>query len=115
MATTKKTAQSQAKPAKSAQIHGLNRAALERTIEALRADSRLNLVDEARIQIARTLATQIDDQPESAMLWREYRAAEKALREEAEAHNGDPFEQLIASLSTPVGDETKQKAQKPRS
>ena len=101
------------KPTKPAEIHGPNRAALERTIDALRAGSRLNLTDDARIQIARTLATQIDEHPDSAILWREYRAAEKSLREETDAH-GDPFEQLIQSLSAPMGDETKPKTKNPR-
>lgn len=98
---------------KSAEIHGLNRAALETTLEALRTAGRLELIDAARVQIARTLATAVDLEPGSAILWREYRAAEKALREESEAH-GDSFDQLLASLSAPVRDEKKPKAKNPR-
>jgi hypothetical protein len=51
--------------------------------------------------------------PDNPTLWREYRAAEKALREETET-NADPFDALIKSLSSPMVNETKQKAQNPR-
>jgi len=96
-----------------AESHGPNRTALETTLEALRTAGRLELIDAARVAIARSLATAVDREPGSAILWREYRAAEKALREESEAH-GDSFEQLIAQLSAPVRDETKPKTKNPR-
>ena len=92
---------------------GRNRAALEATISALESDGRLGPVDSGRVEIARGLADAVDDCPESPILWREYRAAEKALREEAESH-GDPFDQLLAHLSAQVGNEEKPKKAKPR-
>ena len=52
--------------------------------------------------------------PDNPTLWREYRAAEKALREESEAH-GDPFEDLIRQLSAEVRDEKKQETKNTRS
>lgn len=98
---------------KPAETHGPIRAALEVTIRQLTDAGRIGDVDAARVQIARTLATVLDAEPESAIMWREYRAAEKALREEAE-NNGDPFDQLLASLSAQIRDEEKPKKQKPR-
>ena len=94
-------------------VFGRNRTALEATISALESDGRLGPVDSGRVEIARGLADAVDDCPESPILWREYRAAEKALREEAEAH-GDPFDQLLAHLSAEVGNQEKPKKAKPR-
>lgn len=94
-------------------VIGRNRAALEETIRALEADGRLGPVDAGRVEIARGLADVVDMYPESPILWREYRTAEKALREEAENH-GDPFDQLLAHLSAEVGNQEKPKKAKPR-
>ena len=111
--------QPQPKPKQSRKIPekisaGPQREALERTIEALRLAGRLIDIDDARLQIARGLASAVDAQPDNPTLWREYRASEKELRQESE-NNGDPFDQLIRSISTEVGNEKKQKAQTPRS
>ena len=91
-----------------------NLQALEATIEQLRESGRLDVIDAARVRIALGLAAAVDAMPDNPTLWREYRAAEKALREETEAH-GDPFDQLIKSLSAEIRDETKPKAKNPRS
>jgi hypothetical protein len=91
-----------------------NLQALEATIEQLRESGRLDVIDAARVRIALGLAAAVDAMPDNPTLWREYRAAEKALREESEAH-GDPFDQLIKSLSAEIRDETKPKAKNPRS
>ena len=104
-----KTDTTKPKPA----VFGRNRTALEATIAALESDGRLGPVDSGRVEIARGLADAVDSEPESPILWREYRAAEKALREEAEAH-GDPFDQLLAHLSAEVGNQEKPKKAKPR-
>jgi hypothetical protein len=90
-----------------------NHEALRQTIEALRSSGQLDQIDEARIAIALGLARAVDTMPDNPSMWREYRAAEKALREEASAH-GDPFDQLLASISAEIRDETKQKTPKPR-
>jgi len=98
-------------PAKS--FDGPQRQALETTIEALRSAGRLNDIDDARVQIARGLASAVDAEPDNPTIWREYRAAEKALREESENH-ADPFDQLIASIASEVGNTSKQKAKNAR-
>ena len=92
---------------------GPNRSAIEETIEALRTAGRLETIDSARVQIARGLASAVDAQPDNPTIWREYRAAEKALREESDSH-GDPFDQLIASLTAEVGNPKKPKEKDPR-
>jgi hypothetical protein len=87
--------------------------ALQATIEALRSSGKLDKIDEARIRICLGLAAAVDSMPDNPSLWREYRAAEKALREEASAH-GDPFDQLLASISAEIRDEEKQEKPNPR-
>jgi hypothetical protein len=74
---------------------------------------RLGVIDSARVQIALHLARMVDEFPENPTLWREYRTAEKALREENENY-GDPFDELIRSLSAEVGNQTKPKTKNPR-
>ena len=90
-----------------------NSEAVRRTIEALRKSGKLADIDEARVRIVIGLAAAVDAVPDNPSMWREFRAAEKALREEALAH-GDPFDQLIASLTAEIRDEEKQEAPKPR-
>ena len=87
---------------------GPNRSAIEITIEALRRDDRLDDIDAARLQIVRGLASAVDAQPDNPVIWREYRAAEQALRKETEAH-GDPFDKLLAEISAEVVNQKKQK------
>lgn len=101
---------SRKKPAKT---HGRVRAALEATITELERAGRLAGVDQARVEIARTLADTLDAEPTSAQLWREYRAAEEALRKENEAQR-DPFDDLLAHLQAQVRDETKPAKPNPR-
>lgn len=111
MASAKKPTKAQAP--EPAPIHGPIRAALEETIAALETDGRLGPTDAARVQICRSLASSLDAEPISPILWREYRAAEGALRKEAIAH-GDPFDELLAHLSAQIRDEEKPKKAKPR-
>jgi hypothetical protein len=98
---------------KPAETHGRVRAALETTITELEAAGRLAAVDQARVEIARTLADTLDSEPLSAQLWREYRAAERHLREENDAQR-DPFDDLLAHLQAQVRDEEKPTKPKPR-
>ena len=98
---------------KPAAIHGRVRSALEVTLTELERLGRLTDVDAARVEIARTLADALDVEPASAILWREYRATEKQLREETDAHR-DPFDQLLESLSASIRNEEKPKKAKPR-
>ena len=85
--------------------HGSNRAAAETTIKAMRTAGLLEDVDAARIETLRTLATVLDGQPDNASLWREYRAAEQALRSNTR-DEPDDFAALLADLSSEVGNST---------
>ena len=92
--------------AKKTQIQrGRNRLAIEQTIDALRTAGRLESVDNARIAICQSLADSVDSDPNNASLWREYRAAEAALRA-ANDQTQDEFTSLLASLSAEVGTKT---------
>ena len=82
-------------------MHNLEAAG--RVVEALRVLGRLEPVDDARVQAVLSLAAQVDAHPENASLWREYRAAEEALRAVGK-ESGDPFADLLAELSAEVGD-----------
>ena len=110
--TPEKPRKTPAKPRKVVEVL-TNYEALRRTIQSLRDTGQLAALDEARVQIALGLAAAVDAMPDNPSMWREYRAAEKALREEASAH-GDPFDQLIASISAEIRHEEKQKEPKPR-
>jgi hypothetical protein len=93
--------------------HGRNRTAIEQTIEALRLAGRLEQVNTALIAICQTLADAVDQDPQNASLWREYRAAESALRA-TDDQNDDEFSSLLASLSAEVGAEAQTGTKKPR-
>ena len=111
MTTPKKPVKPRKKPDSPESV--TNFQALTKTVQELRDAGRLDLIDAARVRIALGLAAAVDSMPDNPTLWREYRAAEKALREETET-NADPFDALIKSLSSPMVNETKQKAQNPR-
>jgi hypothetical protein len=113
--TPEKKPKTPAKPRKPREAPEIvtNYQALQKTIAELRAAGQLTDLDQARIQIALGLAAAVDAMPDNPSMWREYRAAEKALREEASAH-GDPFDQLLASLTAEVRDQEKQTKQNPR-
>ena len=91
-----------AAPTKKTQ-HGPNRAAAERTINAMATAGLTEEVDAARIETLRTLSTVLDEQPDNASLWREYRAAEQALRSTTR-DEPDDFASLLADLSSEMGD-----------
>lgn len=76
---------------------GPNGAALEATLEALAASGRLEGIDGARVQAARSLAVAVDVNPASAALWAQYRAAEQALRDTG-APEVDEYAALLAVL-----------------
>lgn len=93
---------------KTKQTYGRNRTAVEQTIAALKLAGRLEQVNSAQIAICQSLADAVDLDPDNASLWREYRAAETALRV-ANDDNQDEFSSLIADLSAKMGAETKTK------
>jgi len=84
-------------------IQARNRIAADATITALRSAGRLELIDSARIAMLQTLADGVDADPVNASLWREYRAAETALREVTD-DGTDELAEILSRLSTPVGD-----------
>ena len=84
---------------------GPNRKAAEQTIRAMRDAGMLEQVDQIRIVAVQSLASACDAQPDNASLWREYRAAEAALRETTHGDTDD-FALLLADLSAEVGDTT---------
>jgi hypothetical protein len=90
-----------------------NRSAAEATIAALRSAGRLELIDSARIATLQTLADAVDADPVNASLWREYRAAESALREVHDDGNAELAE-ILERLSTPMVDATDAGTPKPR-
>lgn len=77
--------------------------ALEATVSALTDLGRLDAIDSARVAIARGLAAAVDESPGNAALWREFRAAEEALREIRDTSD-DELTQLESLLSAPLGD-----------
>ena len=83
-----------------------NLAAIEATIATLTLAGKLGQVDEARVSAARGLAAAVDNDPGNVSLWREYRAAEAALREVTNDSTQDELAALIKALSPAVGDTT---------
>jgi hypothetical protein len=71
--------------------------ALEMVIDQLRHAGRIERIDEAVVMAARALAAQVDDKPDNAALWREYRAAEQTLRG-ISTYADDAFSLLIDQL-----------------
>jgi hypothetical protein len=71
--------------------------ALDMVIDQLRHAGRIERIDEAVVMAARALAAQVDDKPDNAALWREYRAAEQTLRG-ISTYADDAFSLLIDQL-----------------
>ena len=85
-------------PKKSKTItYGSNVVAIETLIETLHALGRLEKVDSARVEICRLLARAVDEHPENANLWRQYREAEDILRQVG-ANDVEDFNEVIASI-----------------
>jgi hypothetical protein len=110
----KSRAKSPVTPDTPAPIFLRNRQAAEETIAALRDAGRIETVDSARIAALQSLADAIDADGNNASLWREYRAAEAALREVTE-DGTDELATLLTGLSATVGDTKNAKPANPRS
>jgi len=84
----------------------LNHTAAGESIDAL-AD-RLSDADEALVVMVKGLARAVDEDPQNAALWREYRAAMSLLREAATPDDSDDGEEdrgsFLRSVQTPMGD-----------
>ena len=88
----------QIKPTQTTQsIYGSNTIAIEVLIEALYSLGRLEKVDSARVEICRLLARAVDDNPENANLWRQYRESENVLRIIG-AKDVEDFNSVIAGI-----------------
>jgi len=77
--------------------YGSNALAIEVLVEALYSLGRLEKVDSARVEIARLLAKAVDENPENANLWRQYREAEDVLRTVG-ADDVKDFNETLASI-----------------
>ena len=78
-------------------FYGTNVLAMEALIEALWQMGRLEKVDSARVEICRLLARSVDEHPENANLWRQYREAEDVLRTVG-ANDVEDFNSVIAAI-----------------
>lgn len=85
--------------------YGRNRTAAEETIAALEKGELVKSIDSARITALRALADAVDADPSNASLWREYRAAETALRG-AHDNDGDEAAAFVRSVSAKMGNST---------
>ncbi len=83
---------------------GRNRRAVAETVRALRAAGRLEEVDRAVVVAAEALADAVDAVPDSAPLWREFRAALRDLMEVGRDAGGDDLDALLSGLRSEVGD-----------
>jgi len=84
---------------------GPNRRAVDGTLRALCAADRLAPEHDALVQLVRSLADAVDQHPDNASLWREYRTAVSDLTD-LTREDGDAFGELVRRLSAPVGDAT---------
>lgn len=78
-----------------------NSSELERTLGHLRQMGRLEEVDAARVQMLRSMAAQLDADPSSAAMWRQYR---EALRELVGGDSGGSLDVDVDRLFAEVGD-----------
>lgn len=80
-----------------------NRSALERTLRELRRMGRLEQVDAAVVQAARSMAFMLDLDPSLASLWRQYLVT---VREMTADDGDDSAGQALADLFAQMGDAT---------
>jgi hypothetical protein len=77
-----------------------NTRALEVTLTELALIGRLERIDSAHVQAARSMAAELDLHPGRASLWREYHVAIERLR--ADDAGSDELDDLLEELSTEV-------------
>lgn len=82
---------------------GSNRIAVDTTLKSLEASGKVGGVNEALVQLVRSLADAVDRDPQNASLWREYRGAVGDLLKLG-SDDTDAFADLVTRLRTPVGD-----------
>lgn len=81
---------------------GTNSAALDTTLLKLKDLGRLEEIDAARVQMLRTMASALDEEPTRAALWKEYRAALKELMaDDSSSGLDDALAGLFADVRNP--------------
>jgi hypothetical protein len=89
--------------AKHSDSKGENRAAIEVTLAELKRGGRLDPIDEAKVQMVRSLADQLDLDPTNAQMWRTYAEALGVLL--GADNSPDEFDKLKEEILSraPVG------------
>ncbi len=84
----------------------MNREAVDQTIGALESDGKLKPEHAALVTMVQGLASSVDEEPQNASLWREFRAALETLRQIGleDEQDEDEISLIIAALrgSAPV-------------
>lgn len=81
---------------------GTNSAALATTLQKLKDLGRLEEIDAARVQMLKTMASALDEEPHRAALWKEYRAALKELMaDDSSSTVDDALAGLFADVGNP--------------
>jgi hypothetical protein len=77
---------------------GTNASELGRTLKYLKDNGRLETIDAALVQAARSLASAVDAEPDNASLWKQYREAVKDLTHHGRRSADDPVSAQLARL-----------------
>lgn len=80
---------------------GSNASELGKTLKHLQEMGRLEKVDAARVQMVRTMARALDDNPQNAALWRQYR---EALQQLTRGESDGGLDDALAGLFGDVRD-----------
>ena len=78
----------------------LNREAVDQTIGAMESDGKLKPEHAALVTMVQGLASSVDEEPQNASLWREFRAALETLRQIGleDEQDEDEISAIIAAL-----------------
>jgi hypothetical protein len=82
-------------------VRTTNHGQLERTLRELRRLGRIEKIDAAAVQALHSMAFALDDNPQNAALWRQYR---EALRELTADDDNGAAASALAELFAEVGD-----------
>jgi hypothetical protein len=77
------------------------KAGLDRTLRALQDTGRLSGEHEALVALAKGLAAALDEAPENAALWREYRAVVATVAEAGTDDPDDDTKRFLFTIRTP--------------
>jgi hypothetical protein len=83
-------------------VRTTNSGQIEQTLKELRRLGRVERIDAAAVQMVRSMARALDDDPSNAALWRQYREAVGELT----AHDDDgSVDEALAALLAEVPDQ----------